>query len=47
MMTGGQDMSKTYTTISGDMWDKIAAEQMGSTMIPGGDGDGFVIGGLL
>lgn len=25
-------MSKTYTTISGDMWDKIAYEQMGSVM---------------
>lgn len=23
-------MTKTYTTISGDMWDKIAYEQMGS-----------------
>ena len=22
---------KTYTTIQGDMWDKIAHEQMGST----------------
>lgn len=25
-------MSKTYTTISGDMWDKIAYEQMGSEL---------------
>lgn len=25
-------MSKTYTTISGDMWDKIAYEQMGSVL---------------
>lgn len=25
-------MTKTYTTISGDMWDKIAYEQMGSVM---------------
>lgn len=25
-------MSKTYTTISGDMWDKIAHEQMGSVL---------------
>lgn len=25
-------MSKTYTTIQGDMWDKIAHEQMGSTL---------------
>jgi len=24
--------SKTYTTISGDMWDKIAFEQMGSVL---------------
>ena len=23
---------KTYTTIQGDMWDKIAHEQMGSTL---------------
>ena len=25
-------MHKTYTTISGDMWDKIAYEQMGSVL---------------
>lgn len=25
-------MSKTYTTIQGDMWDKIAHEQMGSVL---------------
>ncbi len=25
-------MLKTYTTISGDMWDKIAYEQMGSSL---------------
>lgn len=25
-------MTKTYTTISGDMWDKIAYEQMGSVL---------------
>lgn len=25
-------MSKQYTTISGDMWDKIAYEQMGSVL---------------
>lgn len=25
-------MNKTYTTIQGDMWDKIAYEQMGSTL---------------
>ncbi len=25
-------MSNTYTTISGDMWDKIAYEQMGSVL---------------
>lgn len=25
-------MPKTYTTISGDMWDKIAYEQMGSVL---------------
>lgn len=25
-------MRKTYTTISGDMWDKIAYEQMGSVL---------------
>ncbi len=25
-------MNKTYTTISGDMWDKIAHEQMGSVL---------------
>lgn len=25
-------MLKTYTTISGDMWDKIAYEQMGSVL---------------
>lgn len=31
-MIGGQGMIKTYTTISGDMWDKIAAEQMGSVL---------------
>ena len=31
-MIGGQNMIKTYTTISGDMWDKIAADQMGSVL---------------
>ena len=25
-------MNKTYTTISGDMWDKIAHEQMGDVL---------------
>jgi len=25
-------MNKTYVTISGDMWDKIAYEQMGSVL---------------
>lgn len=25
-------MTKTYTTISGDMWDKISYEQMGSVL---------------
>lgn len=25
-------MSKTYITVSGDMWDKIAYEQMGSVL---------------
>lgn len=25
-------MIKTYTTISGDMWDQIAADQMGSVL---------------
>lgn len=25
-------MTKSYTTISGDMWDKIAYEQMGSVL---------------
>lgn len=25
-------MNKTYTTIEGDMWDKIAYEQMGSVL---------------
>lgn len=25
-------MNKTYTTISGDMWDKIAYQQMGSVL---------------
>ena len=25
-------MNNTYTTISGDMWDKIAYEQMGSAL---------------
>lgn len=25
-------MNKTYTTISGDMWDKIAYEQMGDVL---------------
>ena len=25
-------MTKTYTTISGDMWDKVAFEQMGSVL---------------
>jgi hypothetical protein len=29
-MKGGLHMYKTYTTISGDTWDKIAHEQMGS-----------------
>ena len=28
----GSGMNKTYTTISGDMWDKIAYEQMGSVL---------------
>ena len=28
----GRGMTKTYTTISGDMWDKIAYEQMGSVL---------------
>lgn len=32
MMKGGHGMTKTYTTISGDMWDKIAHEQMGSVL---------------
>ena len=32
MMKGGQGMNKTYTTISGDMWDKIAYQQMGSVL---------------
>ena len=32
-MKGGLSMSKkTYTTIQGDMWDKIAYEQMGSVL---------------
>lgn len=29
---GDRNMLKTYTTISGDMWDKIAYEQMGSSL---------------
>ena len=32
MMKDGQGMSKTYTTISGDMWDQIAYTQMGSVL---------------
>ena len=32
MMKGVCSMSKQYTTISGDMWDKIAYEQMGSVL---------------
>lgn len=32
MMRGGQGMNKTYTTISGDMWDQIAYQQMGSVL---------------
>lgn len=32
MMKGGPFMRDTYTTISGDMWDKIAYEQMGSVL---------------
>ncbi len=31
-MKGGLHMSKKYITISGDMWDKIAYEQMGSVL---------------
>lgn len=31
-MKGVCSMSKQYTTISGDMWDKIAYEQMGSVL---------------
>ena len=31
MMKGGLYM-RSYTTISGDMWDKIAYEQMGSVL---------------
>ena len=31
-MKGGPTMNKTYTTIEGDMWDKIAYEQMGSVL---------------
>ena len=31
MMKGGMS-KKTYTTVSGDMWDKIAYEQMGSVL---------------
>ena len=31
-MSGGHGLHKTYTTISGDMWDKIAYEQMGSSL---------------
>ena len=31
-MKGGQGMNKTYTTISGDMWDQIAYKQMGSVL---------------
>jgi hypothetical protein len=30
MMKGGNDMSNTYTTISGDRWDGIAYKEMGS-----------------
>lgn len=29
MMTGGQGMTKQYTTISGDMWDGIAFKILG------------------
>ena len=32
MMKGVQGMSKTYTAISGDMWDQIAYTQMGSVL---------------
>lgn len=32
MTKGGHNMIKQYTTISGDMWDKIAYEQMGSVL---------------
>lgn len=32
MMKGGLYMRNTYITISGDMWDKIAYEQMGSVL---------------
>ncbi len=31
-MKGGPYMHKIYITISGDMWDKIAYEQMGSVL---------------
>lgn len=33
-MRGGHDLSneQTYRTISGDMWDKIAYEEMGSSL---------------
>lgn len=29
---GGRNMTKSYTTISGDMWDKIAYNEMGSVL---------------
>lgn len=29
-MKGGGDMSNTYTTIAGDMWDTVAYKAMGS-----------------
>jgi len=29
MMKGGRNMSKQYTTISGDMWDGIAYQMLG------------------
>lgn len=31
MTRGGRGMSKTYRTISGDMWDLIAYNEMGSS----------------
>lgn len=32
MMKGGGAMSRTYTTIAGDMWDTIAYKVMGNEM---------------